>query len=216
MAMKLGFTADEAVRAAWEASHGNVRIDGFLAPEEVDRLATALSGQAFELTRSSVDMYQYWRSDLHYDAACDHVLCALGRWLHDEAPAIAGRWTGMALAPDRDELLSANLYSKGSYLDVHNDFGKGRAVAFVLGLTREPWSAEEGGWLEFVRRGRPWGELSPEERDSPDAEVLLRRPPGWNTLDLFDVRGQDRWHRVTLVRTHRARLTVSGWFYPKR
>lgn len=210
--MKLGSWDRDAARRDWAAT-GNIRIPGFLAEDDAERLAAALRSQAFELTRSSEDMYQYWRSDLYFDAACDHVLCGLGRWLRDEAPALVGEVTGLSLGPAPDELVTANLYAKGSFLDVHNDFGKGRAVAFVIGLTPEPWPAEEGGWLEFVDRGQAWSEVAVAERDRRDARVLLARPPGWNTLDLFDVRGQDRWHRVTIVRRHRARWTVSGWFY---
>jgi hypothetical protein len=204
----------ERARAAWVESGGNLRLEEFLAPDEAERLETAFLLQEFELTRSAVDMYQYWRSDLHHDLACVHPVCALGRWLHGEAPAVIGRMLGVPLSAPPDEIVTCNLYSKGSYLDVHNDFGAGRAVAFVLGLTRPGWGHEEGGWLEFISRGQAWEELRPEERDRDDAEVLLRRGPGWNTLDLFDVRGLDRWHRVTILRTHRLRLTVSGWFYP--
>jgi Rps23 Pro-64 3,4-dihydroxylase Tpa1-like proline 4-hydroxylase len=200
------------VARTWALS-GNLRLDGALPPPVADALEAALRAQAFELTRSAVDMYQYWRSDLYYDSVCDHVLCALGRWIHQEGPSVVGRLVGVPLRAPEDELISANLYTKGSYLDIHNDFGKGRAVAFVFGLTRDPWGAEEGGWLEFVARGRAWDEVTPEERDATP-EVVLARPPGWNTLDLFDVRTPDRWHRVTIVRTWRQRVTVSGWFYP--
>jgi hypothetical protein len=211
--VKLGSWDRDAARRAWDAS-GNIRVPGFFADDQADRLAGSLATQAFELTRSSDDMYQYWRSDLYFEEGCDHPLCALGRWLRDDAPAILGGVTGIPLGPAPEPIVSGNAYGKGSFLDTHNDFGKGRAVAFVLGFTREPWDASEGGWLEFLDRGRAWGDVTPAERDSPDVNVLCARPPGWNTLDLFDVRGPDRWHRVTILRTHRLRTTISGWLYP--
>ena len=72
-------------------------------------------------------------------------------------------------------------------------------MAYVVGLSPEPWPAEEGGWLEFL--------------GGPDGPVLERRSPGWNTLDLFDVRRPGRWHRVPILREHRARRTIAGWFH---
>jgi Rps23 Pro-64 3,4-dihydroxylase Tpa1-like proline 4-hydroxylase len=98
-------------------------------------------------------------------------------------------------------MVTATLYSRGCYLDAHNDTDGSRALAFVLGLTREPWPAERGGHLEFLDTG------------GGAIRVRERRPPGWNTLDLFDVRRPDHIHRVPLVEDPVLRLAVSGWFY---
>ena len=94
--------------------------------------------------------------------------------------------------------LLATLYTKGCYLAPHNDYDGTRAIAYVLGLSPRPWSAAQGGHLEF---------LSADGR-----RVLERRAPGWNTLDLFDVHRAPPLHRVPLVTEHVERRTLTGWF----
>jgi hypothetical protein len=190
-----------ALRDQWR-SGGNLRIEPFLADDEADALLEAWTGQPFELALSTIEMYQYYRCDVVFDATCEHPICRLGRWLHGDGCGFVGELTGIPVGPpDNEPYVTGNLYQKGCYLDDHNDFGKGRAVAYVLGLTRTPWDAALGGHLEFLT--------------GPLGRPILARPPGWNALDLFDVRSDQRWHRVTLLREHVSRVTVSGWFYPR-
>lgn len=189
------------LQAAWRARR-SLRIEGFLedavAREALAQLRTlpynvAISDQA-ELS------FQFWRCAWTPEIACDHLLCGLGRCLHGEALAWVADVTGLALAPPADGLVVSTLYEKGSYLELHNDFGRGRAVAYFLGLCPAPWPAELGGHLELV--------------DPATGAVLERRPPGWNTLDLLDVRGAGAWHQVPMLREHLEWRAISGWFYP--
>jgi hypothetical protein len=88
-------------------------------------------------------------------------------------------------------------YRPGHYLTRHLDDPKGehRKFAFVWGFTRI-WDPDWGGLLQFFdNEGQPTTSLS----------------PGFNTLDLFDVR---HVHSVTLVTPWalNPRLAVSGWF----
>jgi Rps23 Pro-64 3,4-dihydroxylase Tpa1-like proline 4-hydroxylase len=88
-------------------------------------------------------------------------------------------------------------YRPGHYLTRHLDDPKGehRKFAFVWGFTRK-WDPDWGGLLQFFdNEGLPTNSLS----------------PGFNTLDLFDVR---HVHSVTLVTPWalNPRLAVSGWF----
>jgi Rps23 Pro-64 3,4-dihydroxylase Tpa1-like proline 4-hydroxylase len=88
-------------------------------------------------------------------------------------------------------------YRPGHYLTRHLDDPKGehRKFAFVWGFTRR-WDPDWGGLLQFVdNAGRPGESFS----------------PGYNTLDLFDVR---HVQSVTLVAPWalNPRLAVSGWF----
>jgi Rps23 Pro-64 3,4-dihydroxylase Tpa1-like proline 4-hydroxylase len=71
----------------------------------------------------------------------------------------------------------------------------------VLGLTDEPWPADHGGHLEFL---------------AVDGDALIvteRRPPGWNTLDLFDVTGTACLHQVPIVTCDVERRAITGWFF---
>jgi len=88
-------------------------------------------------------------------------------------------------------------YRPGHYLTRHLDDPKGehRKFAFVWGFTRK-WDPDWGGLLQFFGNdGLPTDSLS----------------PGFNTLDLFDVR---HVHSVTLVAPWalNPRHAVSGWF----
>jgi hypothetical protein len=91
----------------------------------------------------------------------------------------------------------ATRYLPGHYLTRHLDDPKGehRKFAFVLGLTKK-WDPDWGGLLQFYD-----GEIQTTDALSP----------GYNTLDLFDVR---HVHAVTYVApfARAARLAVSGWF----
>jgi SM-20-related protein len=88
-------------------------------------------------------------------------------------------------------------YRPGHYLTRHLDDPKGehRKFAFVWGFTRK-WDPDWGGLLQFF------------DNQSQPAESFS---PGFNTLDLFDVR---HVHSVTLVApwAMNPRLAVSGWF----
>jgi SM-20-related protein len=88
-------------------------------------------------------------------------------------------------------------YRPGHYLTRHLDDPKGehRKFAFVWGFTRT-WDPDWGGLLQFFdNEGQPTRSFS----------------PGFNTLDLFDVK---HVHSVTLVAPYalNPRLAVSGWF----
>lgn len=114
-----------------------------------------------------------------------------------DLPALATAITGQRLVAIDNDGIAIDCYTRGSYLDAHTDQGPGRLVAFVVGLTRERWPAEDGGWLE---------RLAPDERT-----VIERVAPGFGTIDLFTIHPLLRPHRVSLLRTHVTRLSINGW-----
>ena len=191
-----------ALRDAWRAT-GSLRVEGWLAADTPARLRDAARAARFELQVAPPTPlgFQYWSAAQVPDAACDHPLCELGRWLWSDGVAWVREVTGLALAPPADRQIVTTLYDKGSYLDPHNDFDERRQVAFVYGLTEERWPAEEGGWLEFL------------DVDPDGVRVTERRSPGWNTLDLFDVRKPDRTHAVPILRRRAERRAIIGWLY---
>lgn len=201
--------ATAALRDAWTSSGGSIRIEGVLEPDLARAAHEALRAQPHEVAIPDQPGIAFitWKLSLVPEPRCDHVVCRVGRWLHGPGAAWVSSITGLDLGPPPDGRASAFVYAKGSYLDDHNDWGRERQVAYVLGLTPPgpdggpPWPEERGGWLEFTRG-----------REGP---VVESRPPGWNTLDLFDVRGPDRWHRIPLVRDHVERRTFAGWLHPR-
>lgn len=222
-------TADamDALRARWHNSPC-LRVSPFLREDMALAILDALRPQPFTLiaTVSATLSFQYWSFGMRPEDSCDHVLCKFGRWLWTDGASWLSTLTGMQLGPPADRVVQSSLYTRGCYLDIHNDYNGARQVAFILGLTPpEPPDArpqtstrtssqtspetgpqtdrttDPGGHLEFWHMG-PHG-----------AELVERRPPGWNTLDIFDVRAADRLHRVPLVIAARERRAISGWFY---
>jgi hypothetical protein len=191
------------LREAWAAGGGNLRVeraldDGF-AREAFD--AACREPHEVSIPEAPPIEFLFWKWTALPEPDCDHTLCRLGRFIATDLLAWTEQITGLPLAPAPDGLLASVLWTKGSYLDAHDDWGRGRAVAYVIGLTEAPWDERDGGWLEFL--------------GGQDGPVLERRPPGWCTIDLFDVREPGRWHRVPLLREHRVRRTIAGWFHPR-
>ncbi len=193
----------DELAAEWRA-RGALRIQPLLDDEVARALVAELRALPHRVnTASAADLaYLYFRYDATPDPACDHVLCAVGRWLFGAGPAWIGDLVGRSLEAPPDDALAATLYSKGCYLDPHNDADGVRSVTYVLGLTDESWPAERGGHLEF---------LAPPAR--APVRVIERRAPGWNSLDLFDVERATHIHRIPMLLDHRERRAISGWFH---
>ena len=182
---------------------GSVRIAPFLDDAVIAALREEIRAASHELqVMTRIDFaYQYWQHTYVPDEACDHVMCRFGRWLWSDGAAWIADYTGIACAAPPERQVVATHYDKGSFLDPHNDTNNERKVAFVLGLTIDTWPAEEGGWLEFL------------SSDGVAVSVAERRPPGWNTLDVFDVRAPTRSHAIPIVRRRAERRAISGWLY---
>lgn len=195
------------LRARWRADPC-LRIEPFLDDAVATSVLHHLRAQAFTLMASvSVNLsFQYWNFALQPDEACDHVLCKFGRFLWTDGVDWVSAVTGLELGPPLDRLLTSSLYSKGCYLDAHNDYDGSRQVAFIIGLTRNPIPVHDGGGLEFLQ---PVGDVE----GGDGVRVTEIRSPGWNTLDIFDVRRPHRLHRVPLVTEYVERRAISGWFY---
>jgi hypothetical protein len=191
-----------ALRDAF-ARTGSIRIERFLDDGVLAALRDELRIAPHTIqVGDRLDFgYQYWVYTYVPEPGCDHVVCRFGRWLFGEGAAWLGEVVGFPLVAPDDRQVVATRYDKGSFLDPHNDYNGARKVAFVLGLTADEWPHEDGGWLEF---------LASEESA---VRVAERRPPGWNTLDLFDVRAPVRIHAVGILRRRAERRAISGWLY---
>jgi hypothetical protein len=198
--LRAGIPLDD-LRATF-SERGSIRIDGFLDGALVVALRDASRALEHELRVSIPDdlAYQYWSAKVVPEEHCDHLLCRFGRWLWSDGAAWIGALTGIELMPPPGRTLVTTLFDKGSHLDPHNDWDGTRKVAFVLGLTEETWPAEDGGHLEFL------------DTDGKHIVVVESRPPGWNTLDLFDVRQPTCNHAIPILRRRAERRVISGWF----
>jgi hypothetical protein len=189
--------------ADYEGSGGTIRVADVLAPGLANALPDVLRSLPFDAHCVDDEHVRcfFWRCIVAIPGPTDEPLPPpldrLGRFVKHDLPALATAITGRRVLGPTEDWLPVCLYRKGSYLDEHEDHGVGRAAAFVLGLTRGGWPAEAGGHLEFLADDR--------------RTVLERRAPGFDTLDLYDVRPIVRWHRVPLLVEHHERLTVSGW-----
>lgn len=197
---------DPAVRAetarAWR-DRRNLRLHDVLADDAIATLhdAVAVLGHPLRATTAPDFAYQYGALASPPEDSCDHVWCQFARWWWDDGAAFVSAITGRRARPPADRVLMSTLFRRGSYLDPHNDHDGSRRIAYVLGLTRDAWPAEHGGHLEFLA-----------VRDGA-VVVTERRPPGWNTLDLFDVVGTNRLHQVPILTTDVERRAIPGWFY---
>lgn len=186
---------------AW-APRRSIRVADWLEPDVAEAIGGMLRAQPYRLRAGTGPLqFLYRESLLEPEPDCAHTLCRFRRWLHDEGRRWAEALTGMTLTPPPHERLIATWYGKGCYLAAHNDFDGSRALAFVIGFTRAAWPAQDGGHLEFL-----------EVRDG-GVEVAERRPPGWNTLDLFDVSTAGPLHQIPILTAHHERRVISGWFH---
>lgn len=195
--------ARAALRARW-AGDACLRIDDLLDPGAALALWRELREQPFRLRAQAPPVglaFQYFEYQLTPEADCDHVLCRAGRWWMTELREWLGELTGLDLAVPPGGALISHLYTRGSYLAAHNDHDGSRALAFVYGLTRDRWPVEVGGHLEFLIAS------------AETVTIGERRAPGWNTLDVFDVRAPTRLHRVPMVTAPVERRTITGWFH---
>lgn len=186
-------------RATWLRDR-SLRLDGFLDGEVAAALRDAVRALHHPLIGASPPGfgYQYGAFASPPEDDCDHVWCQFGRWWWQGGVAWVGALTGMALAAPVDRRLVATLFQRGSFLDPHNDHDGMRRCAYVVGLTDAAWPATDGGHLEFL---------------GADGVVGERRPPGWNTLDLFDVTGVACLHQVPIVTRDVERRAITGWFF---
>ena len=192
----------ETLRAAW-AGRRSLRVVGLLSPSVCVMLRDTLREVEHPLVLSPTDRYR--QHSYRPGAAEVPRLERFGRWLQQGFVDWVAGWTGEALASAPSGRVSATLLTRGSRLGLRSDADGQRALAFIIGLTPSPWPAAEGGHLELCRRTAR-GEV----------ELIERRPPGWGTLDLFDVSDPEVLYRVPALTEDREARAVVGWLHRPR
>jgi hypothetical protein len=176
-----------------------MRIENLFTEDAITAMYEALATCPFTFSHLQTETlsFQYWKHLLRPDDL-ESPLRPLQQWLATPGRQWVQDITGEPLENANEPSTAACLYTKGCFLDPHNDTGHGRAVAFVLGLTPGEWSRERGGWLHFL---------------DGEGQTISARPPGFNTLDLFDVSAPHTLHEVPLLQAHLRRYTIAGWYY---
>ena len=189
----------EAVKTLWK-SHRNVRIEHAFEADIIDSIYQSLPTLDFQLAHQvSADSfsYQFYKTIIHQHWDPFQPYATLWTWLNGEGLDWLESLTEQPLAPPSPKAVSAALYTKGCYLEPHNDSGQDRAIAFVIGFTPQTWPPHQGGHLQFL---------------DEHGALAEQRAPGYNTLDIFDVRDQNHCHEIPLLTEHVQRYTISGWF----
>ena len=93
----------------------------------------------------------------------------------------------------------ASCFTSGDFLSTHTDKDNGE-LAFVWNLTEADWKPQWGGLLHLL--------------DDSWKNVETTITPSFNTLVLFDVRGNGKPHFVSpvIAGVKEKRLAISGWF----
>lgn len=195
-------TVLRALAETWQRT-GSLRLTPLMTEAAARKVHAALLESPFGLLSPEPGQFRYQFWGLSFTPE-DHVnpdLKAFGLWLFGDVVRLCATITGQPLTPTSDRKLLSALYCRGCYLDAHNDADGQRRVAYIVGLTADRWPAEEGGHLEFL------------DVEQGAVVVTERRPPGWNSLDLFDVFDRRPLHRVQPLLNDHPRRVFSGWFY---
>ena len=188
----------DALQESW-LSKPNLRIENAFDPDVVSAIYQGLTALPFKLAHQNSDQlsFQYWKTILNPPEKARPPFKELWSWLKGEGLEWLENLSRQSLAAPGPQTVSAALYTKGCYLEPHNDIGHHRTIAFVIGLTPGVWPIEDGGHLHFL---------------SADGQAKGSRVPGYNTLDLFDVGDADSVHEIPILLQHVQRYTISGWF----
>lgn len=105
--------------------------------------------------------------------------------------------------------VSAAKYIRGSHLLCHDDNLSTRHVAYILYLTPEGWSEEDGGNLDLFC-------TNPGSDSTPSHKIGKSLTPVFNSIAFFEV-SKRSYHQVAEVLSDvkGPRLSISGWFHGK-
>lgn len=200
----LGEQVKENLSLKWK-NRSNLRLEPFLHEHKTRGILEEIQKRPFHLRATSPGQFrfQYWQMTIPFHGEDETILGDFCRWFTKDFCEWTSSWTGRDLQINGDEQLLSTLYTKGCYLDPHNDFDGKRNVAYILGLTRQKWKYLDGGYLEFLSTSKD------------GYEVAERREPGWNSLDLFDVSLKRHLHQVSMLKEKHERRVFAGWLYQK-
>lgn len=174
----------------------HIVLRGFFREEKIAPVERALRLQPF--TRTAADLYQFSRTP-DFQRLSDRALRAFHSLFR--SPAFInhiGTMTAVPLSGTID--MAGFLYQDTDYLLPHDDRLHGRAIAYILNLSKG-FTTKDGGQLQ----------LFATKHDKP-ARVVKTIPPTPNTLVLFKVTPRS-FHQVAEVLSRKKRFSIAGWFH---
>ena len=102
---------------------------------------------------------------------------------------------------------AANCHAPGCHLLCHDDVIGTRKLSYIIYLTEEGWTREEGGALELYE-----SELDTRVPKPIPSHTIL---PVFNTMAFFVVEPGLSFHAVQEVFGERPRLSIQGWYHAK-
>ncbi len=174
----------------------HIVLRGFFQEEKISPIERALRRQLF--TRTAADLYQFSRTP-DFQRLSDRAL----RTFHSffRSPAFInyiGTMTAASLSGTID--MAGFLYQDTDYLLPHDDRLHGRAVAYILNLSKG-FAKKDGGQLQLL--------AAKNNRPSRAVKTIA---PLRNTLTLFKVTPRS-FHQVAEVLSRKKRFSIAGWFH---
>jgi len=153
-------------------------------------------------THKSNDLYEFFQSN-DLSQSCTPAISRLRSIIYSSNfTKTISRLTGITdLHPSKIDL-SSHRYPPGGHLLCHDDDiadyeGVGRRIAFIVYLTPDDWSVNDGGMLQFF------------EEDKVKVSIV----GSFGAFCMFVVEGGRSLHQVQEVLGNRDRLSISGWFH---
>jgi len=106
---------------------------------------------------------------------------------------------------------ACNCHIEGCHLLCHDDVIGTRKVSYIIYMTEEGWTAEEGGALELYDRVKVGDDDSDEY--VPEAVPAKTVLPTRNSMAFFVVEPGVSFHAVQEVFGSRPRLSLQGWYH---
>jgi hypothetical protein len=142
--------------------------------------------------------YSFLRTVANHHSTCDCSVCVI-LTLFATPPVMQQVSSATGIAVTSLGHSFASYFAPGDFLATHTDKDNGK-IAFVWNLTMEDWKPQWGGLLHLL--------------DASWKNVETTITPSFNSLVLFDVRGEGKPHFVSQVipGVQAKRLAISGWF----
>jgi Rps23 Pro-64 3,4-dihydroxylase Tpa1-like proline 4-hydroxylase len=177
----------------------HLSLEKLFSEEKVKNLVSALKEQEYYI--EDHDLYQFLRTT-DFKHSKNNTIKEFREYIFsDSFVSSIEKITGLKLLRGKGDLHSLKLLN-GHYLLCHDDQVQGRAVAFILNLSKH-WSEKDGGSLEL---------FSVDSNGSP-CKISKSITPTFNQFNLFTVSSKS-FHQISEVLSeHKERISISGWFY---
>lgn len=172
----------------------HLALDSFLSNQAAYDLANAVLKEKFE--RHDKDLFSFSSTKELISADSKLVKDFYRFFSSDEIFSIVSGLTGENGFKAID--MHAHLFRQGDYLLFHDDVVEGRAIAYIIYLSKG-FKGKDGGRLQLY---------DIKNSSKPVKQIV----PKFGSFVCFKV-SKKSLHAVEEIRSKKERLTVGGWFY---